>query len=156
MMLRYEWHIAPLPPLLLDTLVELISAIFEGQSPAQSANELAYQQTRTPLLIGLAFDEQALIGYKIGYERQPCHFYSWLGGVLPDYRGRKIASALMEQQHDWCHQQGYHTIRTQTYNRWRSMLILNLRHGFDIVGTVQGKRGLMIVLEKRLESHKQG
>lgn len=155
MMRRYEWHTAPLSPVLLDRLTELIATIFDDQSPVQATNELAYQQTRTSLLIGLAFDDQALVGYKIGYERQPGHFYSWIGGVLPAYRGHRIASALMDQQHDWCRQQGYHTIRTQTYNRWRSMLILNLRHGFDIVGTVQGKRGLMIVLEKRLESNKK-
>lgn len=30
------------------------------------------------------------------------------------------------------------------------MLILNLRHGFDIVGTMQGKHGLTIILEKQL------
>ena len=45
---------------------------------------------------------------------------------------------------------GYHTVRTQTYNRWRQMLMLNLRFGFDIVGTMQGKRGLIIVMEKNL------
>ena len=30
------------------------------------------------------------------------------------------------------------------------MLLLNLRHGFDIIGTMQGTRGLTIVLEKQL------
>ena len=30
------------------------------------------------------------------------------------------------------------------------MLLLNLREGFDIVGTVQGPYGLTIVLEKQL------
>lgn len=150
MTLHYEWLETPLPLPLTDRLAELIATIFEDQSPVQAAIELAYQQTRTPLLVGLAFDGPVLVGYKIGYERQPGHYYSWLGGVLPAYRGHRIASALMEQQHEWCRRQGYHTIRTQTYNRWRSMVILNLRHGFDIVGTVQGKRGLMIMLEKRL------
>lgn len=152
MTLRYEWHTAPLFPHLHNELVALIAAIFEDQSSAEAAHELAYQQTRTPLCIGLAFDEHVLIGYKIGYERKLRHFYSWLGGVLPAYRSQGVASALMEQQHNWCRQNGFHTIRTQTYNRWRSMLILNLRHHFNIVGTVQGKRGLMIVLEKVLDS----
>ncbi|KAB7725605.1 GNAT family N-acetyltransferase [Rudanella paleaurantiibacter] len=147
---RYEWHTDPLAPLLRAELVQLIARIFGGQLPEEAAAELDYQQARTPLLIGLAFDGPALIGYKIGYERKPGHFYSWLGGVLPTYRGQGIASALMTGQHDWCRQRGYHTLRTQTYNQWRSMLILNLRHGFDIVGTVQGTRGLTIVLEKKL------
>lgn len=30
------------------------------------------------------------------------------------------------------------------------MLVLNIRAGFDIIGTVQGNYGLTIVLEKRL------
>jgi hypothetical protein len=56
----------------------------------------------------------------------------------------------MRRQHDWCRQNGYRTIRTHTYNQWRSMLILNIRSGFDIIGTLSGKRGLTIVLEKTL------
>ncbi|WP_019990060.1 GNAT family N-acetyltransferase [Rudanella lutea] len=150
MTLRYEWHTDPLPPALAAELAQLIAQIFGDQSPEQVAAELDYQQARTPLWVGLAFDGPVLVGYKIGYERKPGHFYSWLGGVLPAYRGQGIASALMTEQHNWCRQQGYHTLRTQTYNRWRSMLILNLRHGFDIVGTVQGTRGLTLVLEKKL------
>ncbi|TAE32267.1 MAG: GNAT family N-acetyltransferase [Cytophagales bacterium] len=150
MNLRYELHAEPLSHGHCVELAHLIATIFDDQTPEQAITELHYQQDRTPLLIGLAYDGEKLVGYKIGYERQPGQFYSWLGGVLPDYRGHGIASVLMKQQHDWCRTENYQTIRTQTYNRWRSMLILNLRHGFDIVGTVQGKRGLMIVLEKKL------
>ncbi|UOQ67168.1 GNAT family N-acetyltransferase [Hymenobacter volaticus] len=68
----------------------------------------------------------------------------------PGFRGQGIARELMSRQHAWCQQQGYHRIRTQTYNRWRAMLLLNLHAGFDIVGTVQGSRGLVLVLEKEL------
>ena len=57
----------------------------------------------------------------------------------------------MRQQHNWCRQNGYHTVRTQTYNQWRDMLVLNIKSGFDIVGTVQGTRGLVIVMEKKMD-----
>ncbi len=56
----------------------------------------------------------------------------------------------MRQQHDWCRTQGYKTIQTKTYNQWRSMLLLNIRSGFTIVGTEPGRYGLKIVLEKSL------
>lgn len=52
-------------------------------------------------------------------------FYSWLGGVYPEYRGQGVASELMCRQHEWCKEQGYEVVRTQTKNKWRSMLILN-------------------------------
>lgn len=150
MNLRYEGHSTPLPEPLPTVLAESIAAIFGNQTSEQALDELIYQQARTPLRFDLAFVSQTLVGYKIGYERQPGQFYSWLGGVLPAFRGQGIASTLLMQQHDWCRAQGYQSIRTHTYNRWRSMLILNLRHGFDIVGTMQGKHGLTIILEKQL------
>ena len=117
--------------------------------------DLAYQQQRQPLQAWLATAADGqLIGCKLGYERKPGHYYSWLGGVLPAHRGQGVAAELMRRQHQWCREQGYQRVRTHTYNRWRSMLLLNLRHGFDIIGTVQGPHGLTIVLEKDLS--KQG
>lgn len=92
-----------------------------------------------------------MVGYKIGYQDRKSRFYSWLGGVYPEYRGQGIASELMLKQHEWCKQHGYAVVRTQTKNKWRSMLILNLRHGFNIVGTYTDEKGEpKITLEKRL------
>lgn len=150
MELRYECLTTPLPAALQAQLTQLIVDVLGNQSVGEAAAELAYQQARTPLWVHLAFDSDAPVGFKLGYERKPGHFYSWLGGVLPNYRKAGIASALMQQQHDWCRANGYQTVRTQTYNQWRNMLILNLRHGFEVVGTIQGKHGLMIILEKSL------
>ncbi len=134
----------------LSALLDLIAVVFVNQSQAETRADLDYQLTRTGVQILLASDNERLVGCKLGYERKPGHYYSWLGCVHPDYRGRGIAAELMRRQHDWCREQGYHTVRTQTYNQWREMLILNLRFGFAIVGTVQGKRGLTIVLEKAI------
>ncbi|HEX8429544.1 GNAT family N-acetyltransferase [Hymenobacter sp.] len=132
-----------------EAVVRLLAATLE--SPVDELNaDLNYQQTRQPVQAWLTLAGGQLIGCKLGYERKPGQYYSWLGGVQPDFRGQGIAGELMRQQHAWCQQQGYQRIRTQTYNRWRPMLLLNLRAGFDIVGTVQGPRGLIIVLEKEL------
>ncbi|MBD2715760.1 GNAT family N-acetyltransferase [Microvirga sp. STR05] len=121
------------------------------QSPvAELAADLRYQQQHQPVQAWLAYIGEELVGCKLGYERKPGHYYSWLGGVHPDFRGQGIAAELMRQQHAWCREQGYQHIRTHTYNRWRAMLLLNLRHGFNIIGTMQGTRGLTIVLEKEL------
>ncbi|EPZ52678.1 hypothetical protein N007_02510 [Alicyclobacillus acidoterrestris ATCC 49025] len=83
-------------------------------------------------------------------------FYSWLGGVHPEFRGRGIANELMRRQHVWCEKQGLHVIRTQTRNTWRDMLILNIRNGFNIVGTRTEKGDTTILLEKRRSLYRTG
>lgn len=135
---------------LQTSLLDLLTHVFDTQSRTELLVELINQQAHSGLQVFLASENGRVVGCKLGYERKPGQFYSWLGGVHPDCRGQGVASELMRQQHDWCRQCGYHTIRTQTYNQWRDMLILNLRFGFDIIGTLQGKHGLMIVLEKKI------
>ncbi len=105
------------------------------------------------LHIAAAFLDDELIGYKIGYERKDKHFYSWLGGVDPRHRKKGIGQALLLEQHDWCTREGYHTIRTHTKNRFKNMLILNLKNGFDVIGTFTDQQGEpKIILEKKLTS----
>lgn len=104
-----------------------------------------------PLLV-LGAIEGRPVGFKLGYEAwEKCH-YSWLGGVLPDYRGLGFAARLMNAQHAWAFAHGYERVRTKTLNRWRGMLLLNIREGFQIIATEAGSRGLKIVLEKELAS----
>lgn len=139
----------PTPGPLRQAVLALLSAALES-TPTELEADLAYQQQRSTVQVWLALVDGNVVGCKVGYERKPGHYYSWLGGVYAEFRGRGIAKGLMREQHVWCQQQSYHRVRTQTYNRWRAMLLLNLREGFDIVGTVQGTHGLAIVLEKQV------
>lgn len=130
------------------SMCSLHSTIFPSQDPVSIAEELS---SRSKFLILVAFNDARVVGYKIGYQDRKTRFYSWLGGVHSDYRGQGIASELMIRQHEWCKSQGYSVVRTQTKNKWRSMLILNLRHGFDVVGAYTDEHGEpKIILEKRL------
>lgn len=138
------------PDPLLNAMLDLLVVVFPDQTQSDILTDLTYQQDRTPVLVVLAIDADQVIGCKLGYERKPASFYSWLGCVDQAYRRHGIAAELMRRQHDWCRQNGYRTVRTHTYNQWRSMLILNIRSGFDIIGTEQGRRGLTIVLEKAM------
>lgn len=125
----------------------LHSTIFTTQSPDSISEELS---SRPKCLILVALDDDHVVGYKIGYQDRNTRFYSWLGGVCAKYRGKGIASELMLRQHEWCRSQGYTAVRTQTKNKWRSMLILNLRYGFDVIGTYTDEQGEpKIILEKR-------
>jgi len=99
----------------------------------------------------VAYDGEKPVGIKVGYRLDEGRFYSWLGGVLPDYQGLGIASEMMRLQHHWCVEHGIKAVETRTRNSFRQMIALNLAHGFEIVGTLKDNRGLKILLEKDLK-----
>lgn len=98
----------------------------------------------------MASDGDEAVGFKLGYERSREEFYSWLGGVHPEYRRRGVAAEMMKRQHEWCRKNGYRTVVTETLNDNGAMLILNLRSGFRVVGTRLDERGLKVVLSRVL------
>lgn len=107
--------------------------------------------SKPKLLVITAMDDKKVIGYKIGYELNKDKFYSWLGGVDINYRKSGIATKLMENQHLYLKANGYSIVQTKTMNKWRSMLVLNIKSGFDIIETYVDPKGLhKIVLEKSL------
>jgi len=109
-------------------------------------------QTSECLLTVIAWSDHKMIGFKMGYASDANTFYSWIGGVKKEHRKNGIARELMLLQHKWCAQNKFQYIRTKTMNRWRGMLILNLKNGFDIIETyTDEKKELKIVLEKRLK-----
>ncbi|MES2770350.1 MAG: GNAT family N-acetyltransferase [Bdellovibrionota bacterium] len=94
---------------------------------------------------------ERVLGFKLGYEMEVDEYYSWRGSVSPKCRKTGIGSALMIAQHDWCKEMGYKRIQTRTRNQWKDMLILNLKHGFNISGTILDENNrTKIILEKDL------
>jgi GNAT superfamily N-acetyltransferase len=139
----------PLDERAKGTLFSLYQTIFGAVVSAEVEERLTQLQD-IHLVFALNEDGHA-VGYKLGYRESPDTFYSWLGGVLPDYRGQGKAAQMMAAQHQWCAQRGYRYVRTKTMNRWRAMLLLNIRSGFDVIGTYTGRDGVVkIILEKTL------
>jgi predicted GNAT superfamily acetyltransferase len=140
----------------MGQLLDLLAQIFTNQSREEWLADLTSKATtNSGFQLLLAVVDDQLVGCKVGYaynsaSNESSTFYSWLGGVSPDFRGKGLAGELMRRQHEWCKECGYSAIRTHTYNQWRDMLILNLKHDFQIIGTKPGKHGLTIVLEKAL------
>lgn len=66
-----------------------------------------------------------------------------------DYRGYGIGSKLIEDQHQYLKEHGYHVVQTKTMNRWRNMLILNIKHGFNVVDTYTNEDGLQKIILKK-------
>jgi len=83
-------------------------------------------------LVLIAYDEEKPIGFKVGYERDDT-FYSWMGGVLPNYRKSGVARNLATTQEDWARKNGFQTITFKTRNRLKGMLIFALKNNFNII-----------------------
>jgi ribosomal protein S18 acetylase RimI-like enzyme len=141
--------------------------LFEGMPPGDvfeqimALYEVIFQTSSQPirqkikkvdrLLVLVASDNGKVVGFKVGYEQGANEFYSWIGAVDSAYRRQGIGSTLMTMQHDWLKQHGYSVVTTTTKNKWRNMLILNLRHGFDVIGTYTDEKGEpKIILKKQL------
>jgi len=136
----------------LKTLAEIEKfyvSIFEHVEPGKFAKRIS---EAVNLLTILALHQNKIVGFKIGYQSAPKEFYSWVGGVDENYRNRGIAAELMRKQHLWCRKNWFKLIRTKTRNKFKSMLILNIKHGFDIIDVYSDiNNELKIVLEKHLD-----
>jgi predicted GNAT superfamily acetyltransferase len=106
-----------------------------------------------PALVLTARANDTPVGFKVGYEKfSDGSFYSWMGGVLPDYRKYGIARALALYQEEWAKANGYTSIVFKTRNRHKAMLIFALSNGFSIIN-VEPREDLeeyRIILRKQL------
>jgi len=104
------------------------------------------------LIIVLCYQQKQLVGFKIGYRYNDTTFYSWVGGVLPKYRRKGIAKKLAELQEQKVQEKDYKKMRTKSMNRFRHMMILNLKNGFEITNIYTNDVGqTKIVFEKLLK-----
>lgn len=128
----------------LKQISDLNLSLFENSNPPRF-------EGRPNLLFSLAEVDGKIVGFKAGYDRKPQHFYSWLGGVSETFRGQGLGRKLMELQHEALTKKGYKTVQTKTMNKFKNMLVLNLKCGFSISGTfVDEKERFMILLDKQL------
>lgn len=98
----------------------------------------------------LAQLEGRTIAFKLAYRTNRTTLFSWLGGVLPEARRNGVASRLMLLQHEHARAEQYEEIETRTRTSNNAMLILNLRHGFEIVGLETDAIGRFVVIQRKL------
>ncbi len=136
----------------LNLLIELEAKIFE--EPLSREILKRELETRPNLTILVGYFEGKPCAYKIGFEYHSDneYFYSWNGGVMEGFRRKGIARSLLKRQHEIAKAKGFKFIRTQTKNKYRGMLLLNIREGFDITGVYKKIREKHhgIILEKEL------
>ena len=149
-MIRYSEQLGLLESQTLGDVFALYHSIFHDDG----AERYFYGRIATnPFLYTVvAFDKKAVVGFKIGYFDGDDVFYSWLSAVKPSHRGQGIGAELMDKQYSWAQRQGVKTIRTKTRNQWKEMMVLNLKHDFNIVETYVPEDGeLRIVMEREVE-----
>ena len=135
-----------LPQDVLNGVKEVHRLVFEGSEFKEKK-----LVGKPAFLAVVSFEDAFVTGFKFGYEHEDGVFYSWLGGVHPTFQGLGIASQLMLAQHKEACQLGYKRIRTFSQNHRKTMMIANLKHGFDIVHTFVDEKGRhKIVFEKDL------
>lgn len=90
-----------------------------------------------------------MVGFKAGYATAINKYYSWLGGVDPEFRQKGIGKNLMEAQHNWIEQNtSYSVVKTQTAADNAAMIGLNRRFGFEITGNCKKHNKPYVIMEK--------
>ena len=119
------------------------------QFDVQKLKRKLQDNSQTHLL--LAYDGSVPVGFKLGFVLPDSTFDSWLGGTIPEYYGLGIASELMAKQHLWAVNNKIKKMKTKSKNHFHEMICLNLKHGFEIVGTETGlNREIKVLFEKTL------
>lgn len=113
----------------------------EQLGPIRKMNEAIFREERVintferdDLLILLAELHGEPVGFKIGYRENRFTFYSAKGGVMPEYRRKGIALALMDEMMLIVQERGYRRFAFDTFpNLHPGMTILALSRQFRLV-----------------------
>lgn len=133
---------------LLDEILEVYKSIFDDYKLDFFKSRI---HEKEDLLIILCYTSDQLVGFKIGYRYNKTTFYSWVGGVLSNYRKQGIAKQLAKLQEEKVIDEGYQKLRTKSMNKFKPMMILNLKNGFNIVQVYTNDVGqTKVVFEKDL------
>ena len=98
-------------------------------------SEYLTQRLDESAIILVAYVDDKVVACKIGYDRY-CDgsFYSWLGGVLPEFRKQGIAQELNIRMEAFVKEKGYNSIVYKTRNKFTNMLRFGLKNGYKIIG----------------------
>ncbi len=95
------------------------------------------------------------VGFTAGFELMPSTYFSWITGVLPDFRRQGIATQLMQAQEAWAFDHHYGLLRFECLNQHRPMLHVAIAEGFDLVGIRYDTPSAnnVVIFEKELSAH---
>ena len=119
----------------LQTAVDLSTQIPEFDDPYPV--EVYSDRMKTGRLILTAYVNNEIAGFKVGYDRfEDGSFYSWMGGVLPEFRKQGVAKTLADHQEKWAKKKGFNSIKMKTRKKHEAMITFSLKRGFVITGEI--------------------
>lgn len=148
-------HAPDVPGMVIREIpLEGIAAIREMNRTIFREERIINSFDRDDLLILEALIDGEPIAFKIGYREGRHTFYSAKGGVMPDFRRRGIAIALLGDMMRRVQQQGYRRLAFDTFpNLHPGMTILALAQGFQLTKSDfnSAYREYRLRFEKRLD-----
>ena len=145
--IKYQCHEGIPSGQILQWLRDINQQIFQFNETSEHLTSCF--QNKQKIVIHLAFQQTQPVGFKAGFETEPWCFESWRGGVLPSVRRQGIAQELMQRQHQWCMQNNFRCMKTVTNSDNTPMLMLNLKNGFEIVGSFVNRRKKLKILQEK-------
>lgn len=101
--------------------------------PLLSTDHYLERMANKTQLIVIATVNGNLAGCKVAYNRHDDGtLYSWLGGVIPEFRKLGLAKRMADFQEKWALKNGFDAIRFKTLNRHKAMLTFAINNGFLI------------------------
>jgi GNAT superfamily N-acetyltransferase len=106
--------------------------------PGKASLEFYTDRLKHRLFLALVAEREGeLLGFKVGYQSDTADvFYSWMGGVRPEFRKQGIADALAAYQEDWAKAQGFRSIYFKTRNRFPAMISFGLKRRFKVMEVI--------------------
>lgn len=106
--------------------------------PGKASLDFYEDRLKHRLYLALVAEKEGeLIGFKVGYQSDtPDRFYSWMGGVRPEFRKLGVADALADFQEKWAVEHGFTSIFFKTRNRFPGMIAFGLKRGFKILEVI--------------------
>jgi ribosomal protein S18 acetylase RimI-like enzyme len=145
-MIKFGHHIGSPTEDLLREVASLSDQIFDSPNI-----DYTWRLKNMPhVSIFYAEHESLLVGFKAGYAIAENKYYSWLGGVHPDFRNKGMANHLTTMQHQWLVLNGYSSVETSCRQGNSAMARINLRNGFSVVGTKLEPHALQVLWSKPL------
>ncbi len=118
----------------IKDIVEISHTIPEFDNPYKE-KEYKKRLSGVKNLILIACNNDEPVGFKVGYDRfQDGSFYSWMGGILPEFRRKNIAHQLALEQEKWAKENGFIKIVMKTLNKHKAMLQFAISRNFKITG----------------------
>jgi len=124
--------VVPIGPGEIELITELYNDIFSPHQDTEFFRRRFRGRHNVTMMVAMVEDRH--VGFIIGFELMPMTFFSWICGVLPDFRRQGISTQLIQAQQAWAQDNEYATIRFECNNQHRPMLHVAISEGYDLVG----------------------